>query len=265
MNNLDLRAISASVEALSLAIGSYISNERVEAKAVQTKSFNNLVSHVDREAEDRFVNGIKVILPEAGFIGEEGHFDRSDSGWDWIIDPLDGTTNYLHGIPFWCTSVALVYNNEPVLGVIYSPVTSEMFSAWKGGGAFLNGSVCKVSDVQFLNKSLIATGFPYDDFGKQEAYMHLLKELMPKCRGIRRIGSAALDLAYVACGRFESFYEYGLNSWDVAAGVIIVREAGGTVTNFKNMPEAVFSEELCATNALVHQELLEMIRIHFLR
>lgn len=261
----ELKNICASVEALSLAIGTYISGQRVDTDQIESKSFNNLVSHVDKEAENRFVAGLKHIFPEAGFIGEEGHLDRGKSGWDWIIDPLDGTTNFLHGLPFWCTSVALVYKNEPILGVIYSPVTAELFSAWKNGGCFLNGSPCKVSGVNQLKNSLIATGFPYDDFGKQEAYMRLLKELMPQSRGIRRIGSAALDLAYVACGRFETFYEYGLNSWDVAAGIIQVREAGGIVTDFQNTPDALFSEELCASNGSIHQDILEMIRIHFLR
>lgn len=263
MDAIQLQNALNEVIKLSEKVGEFIVNQSVEPGEIELKSLNNLVSFVDKEAEKMFVSGLSQIIPEAGFVTEEGTIARDDKVLRWIIDPLDGTTNYLHKIPCWCTSVGLFDGNSALLGVIHSPMTNETFSASRGMGAFLNGKSIHVSNTADLNSSLIATGFPYDDFGKQDAYMDLLKSLMPKSRGIRRLGSAAMDLAYVACGRFEAFYEYGLNPWDVAAGIAIVQEAGGTVSDFSNGIKALDGEEILASNTLVHSELMVLINEHF--
>lgn len=246
------------VIALSKSIGQWMLKQRVSADEVETKSMNNLVSFVDKESEARIVEGLSIILPEAGFIAEEGTGKPVDGGLNWIIDPLDGTTNYLHRLPCWCTSVALHGPDGLLLGVIYDPNRDECFSAVKGGGAFCNGERINTSATTQLLNSLLATGFPYDDFSRHEGYMKLFAELMQCSRGLRRLGSAALDLAYVARGTFEVFYEYGLSPWDVAAGILIVEEAGGEVTGFSGGVNPIFGEELIASNGKVHNEIQEM-------
>jgi myo-inositol-1(or 4)-monophosphatase len=195
------------------------------------------------------------LAPEAGFIAEEGTGERKE-GLNWIIDPLDGTTNFVHGLPCYCISIGLANGSDMLVGVVLEVTRNECFSAWKGGGAWLNGKAILVSQRRRLQESLLATGFPYDDFDKEAAYMELLRALMHNSRGIRRLGSAAADLAYVACGRFEAFYEYGLNPWDVAGGALLVREAGGTVTDFGNGDDWLFGEELLASNGHIHGELI---------
>jgi myo-inositol-1(or 4)-monophosphatase len=256
----NLKQLTERVALLSREIAGFIRAEsaKITEASVESKSLNNLVSYVDKQAEQRFVDGLKDLLPEAGFIAEEGTGERAE-GLNWVIDPLDGTTNFVHGVPSYCTSVALVKGGDVLLGVVLEVTRDECFSAWQGGGAFMNGKPIRVSTRSHLQDSLLATGFPYDDFGFESEYMDLLRELMHRTRGIRRLGSAAADLAYVACGRFEAFYEYGLNSWDVAAGVILVREAGGKVSGFRPAKDPVFDEEIVASNLAIHDELLEVI------
>ncbi len=249
--------LTSGVIALSREVAAFIriEGQRFTEASVESKSLNNLVSYVDKGAEQRFVDGLSKLLPEAGFIAEEGTGERA-AELNWVIDPLDGTTNFIHGIPCYCTSVALMKGNDILLGVVLEVTRDECFSAWKGGGAFLNGDPIRVSGRRTLVESLLATGFPYDDFGREAQYMELLRALMHNSRGIRRLGSAAADLAYVACGRFEAFYEYGLNPWDVAAGALIVAEAGGTVTDFGGGGRYVFGEEIVASNGTIHAELI---------
>lgn len=263
---MELKKLTDQVEAICVEVAAFIRAEagKLTADGISEKSANNLVTHVDHTAEDRLVEALEKILPEAGFIAEEGSGERGE-GLNWIIDPLDGTTNFVHGIPCYCISIALVDGTEPVLGVVHEVTRDERFTAWKGGGAFLNGKRIQVSPRKELQESLLATGFPYDDFGYETEYMDLLRELMHRTRGIRRLGSAAADLAYVACGRFEAFYEYGLNSWDVAAGVLLVREAGGRVSGFAPSKDPVFDEEIVASNRAVHDELLEVIERNWQR
>ncbi len=263
---MDLKKLTEQVEALCIEIAAFIRDEagKFTEEGVSNKSANNLVTHVDHTAEDRLVEALEKILPNAGFIAEEGSGERGE-GLNWIIDPLDGTTNFVHGVPCYCISIALVDGTEPLLGVVHEVTRDERFTAWKGGGAFMNGAPIHVSARKKLEDSLLATGFPYDDFGHEAEYMDLLRELMHRTRGIRRLGSAAADLAYVACGRFEAFYEYGLNSWDVAAGVLLVREAGGMVSGFHPSKDPVFDEEIVASNSAVHTELLEAIERNWQR
>jgi myo-inositol-1(or 4)-monophosphatase len=262
----NLKELTEKVTLLSREIGAFIRIEshKITEASVESKSLNNLVSYVDKQAEQRFVDGLKDILPEAGFIAEEGTGERAD-GYNWIIDPLDGTTNFVHGVPCYCTSVALVKGEDILLGVVLEVNRDECFAAWRGGGATLNGTPISVSTRAKLQDSLLATGFPYDDFGFESEYMDLLRELMHRTRGIRRLGSAAADLAYVACGRFEAFYEYGLNSWDVAAGILLVREAGGQVSGFHPSKDPVYDEEIVASNSAIHEELLEVIERNWQR
>jgi myo-inositol-1(or 4)-monophosphatase len=261
---MDKKAIEKQVVQLSHEVGAFIVAQRISSSDIETKSLNNLVSFVDKEAEKMFVNGLSNILPEAGFIAEEGTVSPSENEFTWIIDPLDGTTNFIHGIPAFCTSVALKGSKELLVGVVYDPVSKETFHASAGGGAFLNETLIKVSSTGSLSQSLIATGFPYDDFGFMEAYLNLFRQLCTSTRGLRRVGSAAIDLAWTACGRFDAFYEYGLNPWDVAAGTLIVREAGGKVTGFDNVSDPVVGSSILATNVHLHEEMSKTIERYFL-
>ena len=172
---------------------------------------------------------------------------------------MDGTTNFLHGLPIYAISVGLTRGNKIILGVIYHIVRQECFHAIEGGHAYCNGQIITVSHVKTLQQSLLATGFPYYHFEKQEIYLDIIKEFLEKSHGIRRLGSAAIDLAYVACGRLEGFFEYNLNPWDVAAGIFIVQQAGGTVTDFMGGNNVLFSGELCAANSGMHGEMLKII------
>ena len=230
---------------------------------IELKGLNDLVSYVDKAAEEKIVAALKDIVPGAGFITEEKTINKTGERYNWIIDPLDGTTNFIHGLPVYSVSIALQEFDELIIGVVYEINQDECFYAWKGSPAFLNGREIKVSTTPALAKSLIATGFPYYDFKKQPAYIELFTELMRNCHGLRRLGSAAVDLAYTACGRFDGYYEYNLNSWDVAAGILIVRQAGGEVVNFNGGDEILNARELLATNGRITKEMLEAIQKYF--
>lgn len=231
---------------------------------IEKKGFNDLVSYVDKRAEEMLVNDLCALSLDAGFILEENTVAmESNSELTWIIDPLDGTTNYLHGVPCYCVSVALAERSVPVAGWIYEISRGEMFTGSRGGGAYLDGEQISVSAAQTMSESLIATGFPYHDFSFMGQYMQIFDHCMKNTRGLRRLGSAAADLAYLACGRFDAFYEYGLNSWDVAAGVIIVQEAGGTVTDFRGTEDHVFGKEILASNGRIHNEFREVTQRAF--
>ncbi len=245
--------------------GSFIRAERnkIAAHQVEVKSLNSLVTYVDKTSENMLVQALQELLPEAGFITEEETIDKKSESLNWIIDPLDGTTNFIHGVPCFSVSIALIDKEEIVLGVIYEINLDECFYAWKNGGAYLNGSKINVTTTNNLSDTLIATGFPYYDFERIQSYMNLLRELMEKTRGIRRLGSAATDLAYVACGRFDAFYEYSLHAWDVAAGALIVQEAGGKVTDFDGGDNYIFGKEINASNGYIHTELSTIITKNF--
>jgi len=224
---------------------------------IQYKGTNDLVSFVDQTAEIRLKEGLLAILPEAGFVAEESASDYSEvgDGYYWVIDPLDGTTNFLHRLPIYAVSVGLIYNKQPILGLIYEPNRDELFYAAKGHGAYLNNQVIQVSQQALMSKSLLATGFPYYDFSYQDRYLALLKELMRTSHGLRRMGAAAIDLAYMACGRFEGFFEANLKPWDVAAGKIIIEEAGGRVTNFSGGDSVIFEGEIIGAGPIFDEFL----------
>lgn len=238
--------------------GAFIRKERqhFNLDRVEHKGFNDLVSYVDKEAERLIVNKLSKILPEAGFITEEGTNTTQAEEFNWVIDPLDGTTNFVHGVPIFCVSIALMDCDEVILGVVYEVNLHECFYAMKGGGAFCNDTKIRVSIAPTLSASLIATGFPYNNFDLIDKYLAALKSLMKSSHGARRLGSAAADLCYVASGRVEAFFEYNLNSYDVAAGALIVEEAGGKVTDFSGGRDFVFGRQILATNEKIHEEIL---------
>lgn len=263
MSPQELEHLTNKVITLSRSVGQWMHAQRLHDIVAEIKAENNLVTYVDKESERRFVQGLKEFLPEAGFIAEEGTGIANEGGYNWVIDPLDGTTNFVHGVPVWCTSVALTLGKKALLGVIYDPNSEELYSASLGNGAFLNGKSIAVSSINQLTSSLLATGFPYDDFGREDHYLQLFKALTHTTRGMRRLGSAALDMAWTACGRFEAFYEYGLNPWDVAAGTIILQEAGGIVTEFDGGDNPIFGLDLICSNGHVHGALTEVIGRYF--
>lgn len=250
---------------LTKQVGIFIKNERLKfsTESVEIKGKNDFVSYVDKTAEQKLVEGLALLLPEAGFIAEEGTSSKKGEIYNWIIDPLDGTTNFIHGIPCFAISIALTKNNKLVLGVIYEINLDECFYAWEGSKAYLNEKEISVSKTQKLSDSLIATGFPYYNYERQDEYMELFKHFMKNTRGLRRLGSAATDLAYVACGRFDGFYEYSLRAWDVAAGAFIVQQAGGTVTDFQGNDNYIFGEEIVAGNKACFDEFLGSVKTYF--
>jgi len=267
---MDLKKLCEEVCRLAREVGDFIRTESrsFSSSSIEIKGHNDLVSYVDKTAEQKIVDQLKQLLPAAGFITEEKTVMQDSSkdktgSYLWIIDPLDGTTNFIHGIPCYCISIALMQDNRLVIGVIYEINTDECFYAFENGGAFLNGNRISVSPINKLKDSLLATGFPYSNYSRMKEYMQVFEYLMHHTHGLRRLGSAAVDLAYVACGRFEGFYEYGLNSWDVAAGACIVKEAGGKVSDFSGGDNVVFGREIIASNSAVFEELLGIVREKF--
>lgn len=261
---IDLQKITLSTATLARVAGEFIREEskKFSVDQVELKGKSDLVSYVDKETEKKLVEGLKNILPEAGFITEENTISQDQKAYTWVIDPLDGTTNFVHGLPTYAVSVGLMAGDEVVAGVVYEVNRDECFYAWKGGGAFLNDEPIKVTPASTIDESLFATGFPVHNFEKLHDYLAILNELMKDAHGLRRVGSAATDMAYVACGRYEAFFEYNLNPWDVAAGVIIVQEAGGTITDFRGENDFLFGKEMVAAGP-VHAELLKVIKKHW--
>lgn len=262
VSSLNIPALTCDVCGIAKKAGSFILDERkaFSTKKVEIKGHNDFVSYVDKGAEKLIVAALKELLPEAGFIAEEGTEKPDDNPLKWVIDPLDGTTNFIHGVPCFAVSIALLLGKEPLLGVVYEINQDEMFSAWKAGGAFLNNKKIEVSKAATVKDALLGTGFPYYDYELLDQYLALFKHLMKHSHGLRRPGSAATDLAYVAAGRFDGFYEYSLSPWDVAAGVLLVQEAGGIVTDFSGGDDAIFTKEIVASNAIISDELLALVR-----
>lgn len=228
---------------------------------VTKKGDINLVTEADLASEKLIIERIKSYHPKHSILAEEsGHaVVDGESEWKWIIDPLDGTTNYAHGYPCFCVTIALEHRGEIVIGVTYDPTRDELFIAERGQGAALNGRKIRVSDTEELGNALLVTGFPYDIAQRDNFARHLTNFLLTS-RGVRRDGSAAIDLAYVACGRFDGFWEEGLNPWDVAAGVLMIEEAGGQVSYYDGSKFSVYAPPICASNGLIHNEMLGVLR-----
>ena len=260
---MDLSDICLKVCDIARKAGGFIRKEAASfnSSLIEVKGLHNFVSYVDKGAEKIIIEALSQLIPDSAFLAEEGTVEnRAESRFRWIIDPLDGTTNFIHGLPPYSVSIALSDGEDIVLGVVYEVCLDECFYAWKNGGAWLNGTPVKVSSRAGLRDSLIATGFPYTDFQNMAGYMASLDWFMRNTHGARRLGSAAADLAYVACGRVEAFYEYSLQPWDVAAGAIIIREAGGCVSDFSGGGNFIYGKEIIATNSMVFEEFSLVVR-----
>ncbi|MGZ3865235.1 MAG: inositol monophosphatase family protein [Bacteroidia bacterium] len=245
--------------------GKFVENERrtFSQSEVEAKDRNDLVSYVDKQSEKQLIEKLGKILPEAGFIAEESSPDTNSKGLNWIIDPLDGTTNFIHNIPAYAVSVALAKGNELLIGVVYNIPQDELFYAHKDGKAFLNGEEISVSKNAVMGNCLMATGFPVKNFDRLEGFQNTTEYFMKNTRGLRRMGAAAVDLCYVACGRFDGFFEYNLSPWDVAGGALIVKQAGGVVTDFKGGGNYIFGRETVAASANMYKEFSAIVAKNF--
>lgn len=257
-NRLEL--IRAEVLDLTRQVGHFIKDQvsMVKPADILTKEHNSLVSYVDTTAEERLVEKLHAIIPEAGFITEEDTVDQNMyKELVWIIDPIDGTTNYLKGIPHYSTSIALQYNGEVVLGIINDIPQDTVYHTIKGHGAYANEMPLTVGGVDRLSEAIVVTGFPYQRDKDYELTFKLLEEFLRTSRGIRRLGSAALDLAYVASGKIDIYYEANLNIWDVAAGILLVQESGGIVSGYRGDDDYLMGKSLISTNTVLHPIMIE--------
>ena len=253
--------LSIAVEAAREA-GKFIKMHSGKMREIQQKADQekNLVTEIDRRSEEIIISLIRKHYPQHRILAEEsGAGGAGASDYRWVIDPLDGTTNFTHGFPVFCVSIAVEYKGEIIIGVIYDPNFDELFTAEKGKGVFLNGRKIYGSKIATLNKSLLVTGFPYNIVeNPSNAVEHFVNFLM-KAQAVRRMGSAAIDLAYVAAGRYEGFWEVALNPWDMAAGALMVEEAGGKLSKFSGEAFSIYDKEIVASNGLVHQEMLDVL------
>jgi len=231
---------------------------------VRDKGVHDIVTDTDEEAQNLIIKTIRDRFPDHRILAEEeliaSPTESENSDFQWIIDPIDGTTNFTRGIPPYAVSIALAHGNHLVLGVVYDVAHDDMYSAISGAGLTVNGSQACVSKTPDLSEALITTGFPYRAFAHVDLYLTILKQFMERARGVRRPGSASVDLAWVARGRFDGFYETGLKPWDVAAGIVLVREAGGRISDYRGNPDPAFDHQIVASNGLVHDEMLEVLK-----
>lgn len=244
------------VEAITREAGALLMRYFVQRVTIEYKGDVDLVTEADRQSEKLIVERLRARWPEYDIVGEEGTRSETGAEYRWYVDPLDGTTNFAHGYPVFCISLALVRRDEELeAGVLYDPTRDEMFAAERGQGATLNGKPIQVSTTTKLAESILGTGFPSHKRHKNPN-IHFYHQLTLRSHGVRRAGSAALDLANVACGRYDGFWEFNLNPWDTAAGALLVREAGGNVTRFDGSLFRLDSREVLASNGLIHQELM---------
>lgn len=246
----------------ALKAGKMLADNMKAAREITFKGAVDLVTDFDKKAERMIFESLSSVFPNHAFLAEEGLLkEEKGAKVRWIVDPLDGTTNYAHRFPIFCVSIALEKEGELSLGVVYDPMRGEMFSAMRGKGAYLNGEKIKVSSVRELDKSLLATGFPYDIRESNVNNIDHFSHFAVRAQAVRRCGSAALDLCYVACGRFDGFWELKLNPWDVAAGALMVEEAGGQVSDFQNGEFSIYGAEVLASNGLVHEEMADVLQL----
>lgn len=245
-------AVDAAMEAGKILIKYWGNISQISEKEYS----GDLVTEADQKSEKKIKQIIRHRLPEHSILAEESGLDFSqESDFLWVVDPLDGTTNYTHQFPMVAISIALLHQKKPLVAIVYNPITQEMFRAISGEGAFLNNHKMQVSSTNQLKKSLLATGFAYDRVGTKDNNYREFATMTDKSQGVRRLGSAALDLAYVACGRLDGFWERGLKTWDVAAGILLVTEAGGRISNYEGKPFLWESDRILATNGHIHEEL----------
>jgi myo-inositol-1(or 4)-monophosphatase len=250
-------AISAARQA-----GQFLHQNIGNVKHVERKlgQDTNLVTELDRRAEEIIIAEIQKSFPDHDILAEESGSHEKESSFRWVIDPLDGTTNYTHGLPLYCVSIGLEVDGMLTLGVVYDPSRDELFTAEKGKGAFLNGSAIRVSRADALRESLLVTGFPYDLRSNPDRIVWVFEKFLMEAQAVRRLGSAALDLCYVAAGRFDGYWEFFLNPWDMAAGVLLLQEAGGNLSNFEGSPTTIYQKNVLATNGMIHSEMVRILR-----
>ncbi|MFN8436531.1 MAG: inositol monophosphatase family protein [Cytophagales bacterium] len=261
---MNYKEISLKVKDLTTKVGAFIQNEAQNfdiQTSAENKGSNELVSYVDKESEKMLVKGLEEILPEAGFITEEGTINKTNPNLTWIIDPLDGTTNFMHQLPIYAISVALKHNNEIVVGVVHELNKDECFHASKGNGAFCNQKKISISKATKISDSLVVTGFPYSMDDKADQYMKVIRDFQLSTHGVRRLGSAATDMAYVACGRLDGYFEFNIKIWDIAAGICILNESGGKTTDFHgDLDINKISGLECIAAGHIHSEMLSIIQ-----
>jgi len=252
--------IHVAIEAAKEA-GRFLKYNTGKVKNIEMKKGEerNLVSDLDKASEAKIIEHIRRHYPNHAILAEESGATDTVAEYKWVIDPLDGTTNYLHGVPIYCVTIALEHKGELVAGVIYDPSLDELFTVERGSGAYLNGKKISVSSSSTLIASLLVTGFPYDISVNPDHAIDHFVHFLTKGGGIRRLGSAALDLAYIASGRFDGFWEVNLNPWDMAAGVLLVEEAGGKVTNFLGNPTNIYTKQVLATNGKIHDQMVSVL------
>jgi len=261
MNNDKCEFLGTAFRAAILAGELILKNVgRISENDIDVKQASDFVTHIDRESEQIIIGIIKEKFPDHHFLTEESLKEEGSGEYRWIIDPLDGTTNYIHGYPVFSLSIALELNGEIILGLIYDPLRYDLYTAQKGGGAFLNGKPVRVSNVTDMANGLIATGFPFRKRDLIDAYLKLFRNIFNRVSDIRRAGSAALDLAFIACGRCEGFFEIALSPWDIAAGSLIVQEAGGLITDFGGGNDYLSTGNIVAAIPAFHGEMLREVK-----
>lgn len=249
-------AIAAAIKGAEV-LHSFLGN----INSVSKKGAIDLVTEADKESERVIIETIQGRFPDHTILTEERGLLEGDKGCQWVVDPLDGTTNFVHELGIFSVSIAFVLNGETVIGIVMSPAAGELFACIKGGGSSLNGRRIKVSGTEKVSDSLLGTGFPYNVQKDPAPILARLGSCLTAAQGIRRLGSAALDLCYTACGRLDGFWEQGLNPWDTAAGELIAREAGAVVTDFTNTPFSVDKKEILATNGKIHESMLQLLKL----
>jgi len=238
------------------------SAESIDTLKITIKSQNDFVTEIDKRAEEEIINTLLTAYPEHGILAEESGYTNKDAEYLWIIDPLDGTTNYMHGFPHYAISIALKKGNIIEQAVIYDPVRQDLFTATRGKGATLNNRRLRVSRQRKLEGAFLGTGFPFKNNANIEPYLDIFRDIFSSTSGVRRAGAASLDLAYVAAGKLDGFFEIGLKPWDLAAGLLLIQEAGGVVTDFTNDHEYFKSGNVVCANPNMHRVLLEKIAPH---
>lgn len=250
--------LAVAVEAVRLG-GDILKKSYGRVKEIKFKGDIDIVTDVDKKSEQEIVDLLSSQFPQHAILAEEGTVRDKNSDFKWVIDPLDGTTNYAHGYPVFCVSIALERNKDIIIGAVYQPMHDELFVAEKGGGAFRNGKKIQVSKISKVKQALIATGFPPDVVAEPEAALDVFGNLVRNAQSIRRDGSAALNLCSVAMGHFDGFWELHLKPWDIAAGTLVVEEAGGVVTDFQTSEYSIYQPQTLASNGLIHEEMRQMI------
>ena len=256
---MDLNHLKAVALAAAHSGGNFIRSRLDRTRRIEHKGEIDLVTEADLGSEKRIIDTIRARFPDHAILSEEQGLTGGHTGYQWIIDPLDGTTNFAHGLTTCCVSIAVVKNNQPLIGIVWSLFSEELFCAVRGEGAFLNGRRLTVSDIDQVKDGLLATGFPYNVKTIMTPVMARFTRCLEASQGVRRLGSAALDLCYVAAGRFDAFWEEQLHPWDTAAGHLIVTEAGGQVTNFANCPFEPEMKSILASNGRIHNRMLDLL------